>query len=131
MDELIHSPVLHVVDGDCKVCLFFVGTSRTRGIMGVLNRLILSAELRLMWGLMLGTMLVFVPAAALLTPHKYSDRFNVLWTGLCECVYCIFWNYLIFIVGPSKGSFISPTEYEGCLMFFVYLVLLSSKWYCW
>ncbi len=98
--------------------------------MGVLNRLILRAELRLMWRLMLGTMQVFVPAAALLSPHKHTDMFNGLWTGLC--VYCLFWNYLIFIVGTSKGSlsFISPTEYEGCLMLFGHLVLLSSKWSC-
>lgn len=110
MDELIHSPVLHVVDGDCKVCLFFVGTSRTRGIMGVLNRLILSAELRLMWGLMLGTMLVFVPAAALLTRCEHTDRFNGLWSGLSEweCVNCLFWNQLIFTVGTSKSS---PAHY--------------------
>ncbi len=53
--------------------------------MGVLNRLILSAELWLMWRLMLGTMQVFVPAAALLT-HKHTDMVNGLWTGLCECV---------------------------------------------
>lgn len=52
--------------------------------MGVLNRLILSAELRLMWRLMLGTMQVFVPAAALLTPQEHTDRFNGLGTGLSE-----------------------------------------------
>lgn len=51
----------------------------------------------------------------------------------CVSVYCLFWNYLIFIVGTSKGSltFISHTEYEGCFMLFVNLVLLSSKWSCW
>lgn len=72
--------------GNCKMCVFCVGTSRTRGIMGVLNRLILSAELRLMWRLMLGTMQVFVSAAALLTPQEHTDRFNGLGTGLSECV---------------------------------------------
>lgn len=70
------------------MCVFCAGMSRTRGIMGVFNGLILSAELRLMWRLMLGTMQVFVPAAALLTPREHTDRFNGLGTGLseCECV---------------------------------------------
>jgi len=69
-----------------------------------------------MWRLMLGTMQVFVPAAALLTPREHTDRFNGLETGLSKCV-CV--CVCVCVLPSLESSDIYCRHFKGLAHFYL------------